>query len=285
MTTFVVYAGPNGSGKSSVRDSKPIPVEVVIDPDRIAREINPQAPRSVDNEAGKRALRLFDETIKAGRSVSMETTLTGYSVIRRMEQAKAAGYQVGLVYVALDDPELNVVRVAERARRGGHAIDPDTVLRRVGRSLENLPRALAIADQAIVFDNSGLSHRRVLEAADGRITFLAQDLPGWLDEQMPQIAGLLQARREQAAAPPSAASAAPPPARPKSLTSLLNALSPPEPETRQPWEPAPAPMADRVRAFEIKAAETKAAEAKARSPQEPEQDPEPPKPRSGPKPG
>ena len=69
------------------------------------------------------------------------------------------------------------------------------------------------------------------------------------------------------------------------LTSLLNALRPPEPETRQPWEPAPAPMADRVRAFEIKAMETKAAEAKARSPQEPEQNAEPPKPRSGSKPG
>lgn len=280
-----MFAGPNGSGKSSVRDSKPVPVEVVIDPDRIAREINPQAPRSVDNEAGRRALRLFDETVKAGRSVSMETTLTGYSVIRRMEQAKAADYEILLVYVALNDPKLNVDRVAERARRGGHAIDPDTVLRRVGRSLDNLPRALVIADQAIVFDNSGVSHRRLLEAADGRINFLAQELPGWLDEQMPRIAGILQARREQTAATTPAENAASALARPKSLTSLLNALRPPEPETRQPWEPAPAPMADRVRAFEIKAAETKAAEAKARSPQEPEQEPEQPRPRPGPKPG
>ena len=104
MTTFVVYAGPNGSGKSSVRDSIQNPVEVVIDPDRIAREIKPDAPGSANREAGQRAVRLFDETIASGRTVSMETTLTGYSSVRRMEQAKAAGYEVALIFVALNDP-------------------------------------------------------------------------------------------------------------------------------------------------------------------------------------
>ena len=284
MTTFIVYAGPNGSGKSSVRDMIESPVAIVIDPDRIARQINPDAPRSVDRQAGEQAIRTFDAALAAKQSVSMETTLTGHSAVRRLEQAKAAGYEVLLVFVALSDPELNVIRVAERARQGGHAIEPDTVRRRVGRSIENLPRALAIADQSIVFDNSGAKHRRVLEVADGRITYLADKVPEWLDQQMPRIAGDLLAQREAAsaklsAAPSSAAKAEPPsPPRPRSLTSLLNNLRTAEPEARQPWEPAAVPMAERIRAFEAKAAEAKA------TPKQPEPEPDAPRPRSGPRP-
>ncbi len=73
MTTFIVYAGPNGSGKSSVRDVIDSPVEVVIDPDRIARQINAADPRSVDPEAGRAAVRLFDDTIAARQSTWRRT--------------------------------------------------------------------------------------------------------------------------------------------------------------------------------------------------------------------
>ena len=53
--------------------------------------------------------------------------------------------------------------------------------------MDNLPRALAIADPAIVLDNTGPSHRRVLEVDEGRITYLAEQLPGWLAGRMPVI--------------------------------------------------------------------------------------------------
>ena len=53
----------------------------------------------------------------------------------RMQRAKDAGYEVGIIYVALEDPKLNVDRVAARVRQGGHAIDPDVVRKRVATSL------------------------------------------------------------------------------------------------------------------------------------------------------
>jgi predicted ABC-type ATPase len=95
---LLVYAGPNGSGKSSLRDTGalPDPVEVVIDPDRIARKINPVEPRAADRVAGKTALALFESSLAAGRSLSLETTLAGHSILRRLRTAKAAGYDVEL---------------------------------------------------------------------------------------------------------------------------------------------------------------------------------------------
>ena len=281
MSQFIVFAGPNGSGKSSIRDAIANPVEVVIDPDRIARQINPTDPRSADLAAGRAAINLFEETIASGKSVSMETTLTGRSAIRRMQMAKAEGYEVSLIYVALDHQELNVARVASRARQGGHAIDPDTIRRRVGNSLENLPAALAIADQAIVLDNTGQEHRRLLELADGRITYLIEPLPDWLRERMPAIGAELL--RDIAK---GAAMGWPKPAEDtrRSLTTLLmEALRGPEGTPPPPWSPVPIPMAERIRAFEQQALQAKL-EVIAKPVPEPEADAVPPGAKPNPRP-
>ena len=141
---------------------------------------------------------------------------------------------------------------------------------------EALPRALTIANRTMVFDNSGKSHRLLLEVADHWIAYLANELPTWLGQQMSRIAGGLQAQREMGAlAPPPAA---PRLKRPRSLTSVLNSLRPAEPQARQPWEPALVAMAERIRAFEAKAAEMKA------TPKQPKPEPDQPRPRSGPRP-
>lgn len=277
MTDLIVFAGPNGSGKSSVRDAALNPAEVVIDPDRIARQINPADPRSVDAQAGRAAIRLFEESLARGQSICLETTLTGHSAVLRMQRAKDAGYAVSLVYVALHDPELNVRRVAARVRQGGHAIGPDTIRKRVGTSLANLPRALAIADQAIVLDNSGQMHQRVLEVAAGRVTYLSEPLPRWLDQQMSAILAALTNRPGL-----KAGAVQPVPQRQVSpVSGILAALRRPEPETAAPEAPPPAALAERLAAFERAAAE------RAKKPGAAGPEPElgaPPKPASGPKP-
>ena len=277
MSTFIVFAGPNGSGKSSARDAIVNPVEVVIDPDQIAREINPADSRSVDNQAGRKAIERFERSLSEGRSMSMETTLTGHSAVMRLQRAKDAGYDVSLIYVALDNPELNVVRVKERARRGGHDIDPVVVRRRVRTSLGNLPQALAIADQTLVLDNSGSEHHRILETAAGRVTYLAEQLPTWLNDQMPDI---MTALKNSPAPAPDAA-----PAKPKrsAVAGIFDALRRPEPATPPPWAPPPVPMAERLAAFERIAAER--ASKPGPAPSGPEAEPEiGPRPSSGSKP-
>jgi predicted ABC-type ATPase len=192
LRRFVVYAGANGAGKSSLRAGGADSVEVELDPDRIAREINAADPRSVDFAAGKEALRRFDQVIAEGRSLSLETTLTGRTVLGRMQTAKDAGYEVTLRYVAVDDPETNVRRVQARAAQGGHWIEPDVIRRRVAGSLENLPAAIAIADRALLLDNTGPAHRPVLEVERGRVLFQAPDPPRWLAGQLPRIVADLE---------------------------------------------------------------------------------------------
>ncbi len=143
--------------------------DIVIDPDQIARELNPANPRGADREAGIYALRLFHQTVQSGKSFSIETTLSGRTVMNRLGEAKAKGYELGLYYVALGDVENNVARVALRAAAGGHYIDPDIVRRRAKRSFDNLAEAIALADRTVIFDNTAERHERILEIGNGSV--------------------------------------------------------------------------------------------------------------------
>ena len=190
---FIVYAGANGAGKSSLRATAEDAVVAEIDPDRIARELNPDDPRSVDFAAGKEALRRFDQLIGEGAPVSLETTLTGRTVFGRMQAARRAGYRILLRYVALSDVTMHIDRVRARVVRGGHWIDPDVIRRRVLNSMDNLPTAIALSDQALLFDNSGTEHRQVLRVERGRVVFTHADQPAWLAAQLPRILAALAA--------------------------------------------------------------------------------------------
>lgn len=264
-----MFAGPNGSGKSTVRDTIINPVEVVIDPDRIARELNPGEPKKAEADAGREAVRRFSEAITDGRSVSMETTLTGHTAVQRLRRAKEAGYDVSLIFVALDNQELNVDRVAERVRQGGHHIDPDLTRKRVQVSISNLPAALAIADQAIVMDNSGRQHRPVMETVNQRVTFLADKLPTWLEAAMPDILWMLEPE-------------SPKPSKPqRAMTNIFSALRRPVATTEAPWAIQAASITDRLAAYQIRAKGSTA------RPSDPDVEKKPdvePRPSTGPKP-
>lgn len=126
----IFYCGTNGAGKSTLRTFNHDTVEIVIDSDHIAAQINPTHPRLVDMEAGRKAISLFQFAMQQRLSFSMESTLSGHSVLQRMKTARDSGFYVRLNYVAVDDVTINLARVAARAKTGGHFIDSDTVRRR-----------------------------------------------------------------------------------------------------------------------------------------------------------
>ena len=56
---------------------------------------------------------------------------------------------------------VSFARVASRAARGGHSVPYEDVIRRFARSLENLPKAIALADKATILDNSTQGYRLI----------------------------------------------------------------------------------------------------------------------------
>lgn len=60
----IFYCGTNGAGKSTLRSFNQDKVEIVIDSDNIAMQINPLNPRLADIEAGRKAIELFQFAVK-----------------------------------------------------------------------------------------------------------------------------------------------------------------------------------------------------------------------------
>jgi hypothetical protein len=95
---------------------------------------------------------MFNHAIAEGGSVSLETTLTGMTVLKRIRDAHAAGYEVSIRYVALASVELHINRIEQRVLKGGHHIPTETLMPRYEASLDNLPVALAYAGHATTID-------------------------------------------------------------------------------------------------------------------------------------
>ncbi|WP_429946089.1 zeta toxin family protein [Bibersteinia trehalosi] len=173
----IFYCGTNGAGKSTLRTFNQDKVEIVIDSDNIAMQINPLNPRLVDIEAGRKAIELFQFAIKNQISFSMESTLSGRSILKRMEFAKENNFKTRLNYIGVDDPDINVERVKARVKAGGHFIDEETIRKRYDISRKNLINAIFINDETLVYDNSETKPNLILQIADKKVIKISEKIP------------------------------------------------------------------------------------------------------------
>ncbi|MDD0823811.1 zeta toxin family protein [Mannheimia sp. AT1] len=177
----IFYCGTNGAGKTTLRGFNKDTVQIVIDSDHIAMEINPKNPRLADIEAGRKAVELSKFALKNQISFSMESTLSGKSVLNRMKQAKEQGFTVRLNYIGVNDPDINVKRVQARVQAGGHFIDEQTIRQRFEISRKNLITALSFCDEALIYDNSAEIPEVVFHIENGKITQIEEKLVEWCE--------------------------------------------------------------------------------------------------------
>ena len=148
MPLLTVVAGPNGSGKSTLTSSVSLAgVDILINPDAIARRLNPEQPARAAIAAAREAILLCRAALSAKHTFVLETTLAGHCAMAVMRDARAAGYRTAIVYVALGNPDLHMERVRLRVSRGGHDIPDGDIRRRYARSLHRAPDAISLADE------------------------------------------------------------------------------------------------------------------------------------------
>ena len=186
-----MLAGPNGSGKSSftqqVRDGTrtiDYVIAPVINPDVIAKRMNPDDPDAVSLAAGREALVARAAAIASRRSFAIETTLSGSAEIKTINDAIAAGYSVTMTYVAVKSAELSVLRVLRRALEETRTVAQDVVLRRYPRSLANLTAVLPQLERLDVYDNSESELRKFARLDRGRIISATNDMPAWAKQAL-----------------------------------------------------------------------------------------------------
>lgn len=178
----IFYCGTNGAGKTTLRGFNKDTVQIVIDSDHIAMELNPENPRLADVEAGRKAIELFKFATKNQISFSMESTLSGKSILNRIKQVKEKGFTVRLNYIGVNDPDINVRRVKARVRAGGHFIDETTIRSRYDISLQNLTKILPLCDEVFIYDNSGEVPNLIFHLSENELTQWVDELPKWCEE-------------------------------------------------------------------------------------------------------
>lgn len=161
-----VIAGPNGAGKTTTAlslDPNILKFYEFINADDIARALAPLHPESMALTASKLMIKRLRELLDANKSFAFETTAAGTNYIKYLKEAKGKNYEINLIFLWLENPDLAVERVAKRVAQGGHHIPKETIRRRYRLGQINLIKYyLPIADHALILDNSYIESRNVI---------------------------------------------------------------------------------------------------------------------------
>jgi len=102
------------------------------------------------------------------------------SKLEILKQALDAGYRNYLYFIATDSVQINIDRVKERVRKGGHNVDEDKIIERYSRSLDLLSSVIPYTYRTFLIDNSRLSYRLIAEFERDKMLIHDQDIPNWL---------------------------------------------------------------------------------------------------------
>ncbi len=120
------------------------------------------------------------QLLKSKTSFSFETVMSHPDKVQLLTQAKAIGYRTYLYYVATEDPEINISRVKQRVKMGGHSVPEDRIVNRYFRSLDLLHAAVQNTDRSYIFDNSSHEHIWIAEITNGQtLEMKVNQMPQW----------------------------------------------------------------------------------------------------------
>ena len=183
-----IVAGPNGSGKTTTTEqllkNEWGADSLYINPDNIAKDIygdwnSAEAVLKAAQEATEQRY----ECLKNGTDFVFETVFSSAEKMDFVQKAKDAGFFIRIFYVCTESPLININRIAQRYLNGGHEVPISKTISRYYSSLENISKAINIADRVYMYDNSieNAAPRLILRTVDGIIAKQYTDtLPEWV---------------------------------------------------------------------------------------------------------
>ena len=125
------------------------------------------------------------QLLKLKVSFTFETVMSSRDKVEFLKKAQESGYRTYLYFIATQDPFINISRVENRVKLGGHSVPKEKILSRYYRSLELLSEAIKYSDRAYIFDNSSQDKSWLAEVTDGReFQYKSKFVPAWVDRYL-----------------------------------------------------------------------------------------------------
>ena len=118
--------------------------------------------------------------LDAGITFTFETVMSSPDKIAFLKKAQERGFRTYLYFIATEDPAINISRVENRVKLGGHPVPHDKIITRYYRSLDLLVEAVRYSDRAYIFDNSFHAKVWLAEVTDGNMLEMKSNtMPHW----------------------------------------------------------------------------------------------------------
>lgn len=158
MPKMYIIAGCNGSGKTTASYSL-LPEMFgqfqFVNSDEFAKSLSPFDPSAASVSASRFMLLKVRYMLEHQLDFCIETTLATRSLMRIIDEARAHGYYVTMLYFWLTSPEIAIKRVQRRVASGGHDIPEDVIRRRYSMGLKYFfDDYRQVCDKWILADNT-----------------------------------------------------------------------------------------------------------------------------------
>ena len=119
--------------------------------------------------------------IATKKSCSFETVFSHPSKLDLIAFAKQNGYKVYLYFIGTESPLMNLERVKDRVKKGGHPVEDEKVEKRYFLTMQLLVDMIKVVDETYLWDNSGIEHKYLGNIKKGFIEFQQSTIPNWID--------------------------------------------------------------------------------------------------------
>ncbi|NCO01379.1 MAG: hypothetical protein GW906_06090 [Epsilonproteobacteria bacterium] len=125
------------------------------------------------------------QLLKSKISFTFETVMSSKDKVDFLKKAQEAGYRTYLYFIATQDPIVNISRVNNRVKLGGHSVPEDKIVSRYYRSLELLSEAVKYSNRAYIFDNSSQEKSWIAQINNAKEFESKSDtIPQWVDKYL-----------------------------------------------------------------------------------------------------
>ena len=194
MPNLIVIAGCNGAGKSTYASSFLPDGLTSFDYDKLYLENYSVLPDSELREkfARDKTSKSFEDSVK--QAIENETDFcyeTNFDTIpiHWPEKFKNNGYVINLIFFCLDNKEIAIQRVEERAEFKGHFVDSATIDLKWKAGYKNLNEHYTFFDNILLVDNSVPKevYSNLLQIEQGEIVMMVDELPDYFQRRFPDI--------------------------------------------------------------------------------------------------